>query len=391
MAKAATKGRTRASKTQPTTQDVAYVEEQGNYSYCSLPLVPEREIPIDVNPDRLELIRILESKWVNGTVLRYYFFSEQTDGRNVTLANGQREWRTWTTRDAEKAVVRRAFKAWEDLGIGVSFKEVNSRDEAEVRIGFMRGDGAWSYVGRDIIDLGIGRDERTMNFGWDLTRSARELDTAIHEIGHTLGFPHEHQNPLAGIVWDEEAVYTALSKPPNSWNRDKTFRNIIRKIEPDAIQGSTWDPNSIMHYPFGPGLIKEPAQFRQGITPAGGLSERDITWVKTFYPPLQPAQDEELQVTQSIRLNLTAGEQRNFRIKPTATREYNIKTFGISDTVMVLFENVNGQLRYLDGDDDSGEDRNALITARLRTGREYVLRIRLYYADRAGETAVMMW
>ena len=53
-----------------------------------------------------------------------------------------------------------------------------------------------------------------MNFGWDLTQPG-EIDTAIHEIGHTLGFPHEHQNPHAGIVWDEEAVYAALAQPPN--------------------------------------------------------------------------------------------------------------------------------------------------------------------------------
>ena len=31
-----------------------------------------------------------------------------------------------------------------------------------------------------------------MNFGWDLTQPG-EIDTALHEIGHTIGFPHEHQ------------------------------------------------------------------------------------------------------------------------------------------------------------------------------------------------------
>ncbi|WP_265939207.1 M12 family metallopeptidase [Bacillus thuringiensis] len=45
-----------------------------------------------------------------------------------------------------------------------------------------------------------------MNFGWYITRNPSEIDTAIHEIGHTLGFPHEHQNTKSGIEWDEEAV-----------------------------------------------------------------------------------------------------------------------------------------------------------------------------------------
>jgi len=349
---------------------VGSAEQSDAYAYCAQPIVPERVFEGDVNPERAETIIVIDRKWVNGTVLHYYFFE---------------------TTEQQKDVVRRAFDTWKDLGIGLRFEEVDSRDEAEIRIGFTRGDGSWSYVGRDIIDLVPGPDERTMNFGWDLTRTPREIDTAVHEIGHTLGFPHEHQNPNAGIVWDEEAVYAALAKPPNSWNRQKTFFNIIRKIASDTVQGSEWDPNSVMHYPFGSGLIKEPAQYRSGLVPAGGVSDRDKTWVKTFYPPLSDADYEELKPLESVRLALAAGEQRNFTFRSEATRYYEIRTFGTSDTVMVLFEDLNGELRYLTADDDSGEDRNAYIRVKLMKGRKYVLRIRLYYATRTGETAIMIW
>jgi astacin (peptidase family M12A) len=376
----------------PATEIPQTYEETENYSYCALPAVPERAVSPDVHPDRLSLILLLDRKWVNGTVLHYYFFDRDTDGKFVLLPNGNREFRPWKTpKSAEMDVVRKAFKVWEDVGVGLSFKEVDAREEAEVRIGFMRGDGAWSFIGRDIIDLNLGPDERTMNFGWDLTRNSREIDTAVHEIGHTFGFPHEHQNPKAGIVWDEEAVYRALAGSPNFWDRSKTKRNIIDKINPDEVQGSEWDPNSIMHYPFERGLIKEPAQFRNGLIPAGGLSARDRTWAKTFYPTLAEQGDTELHPAESVHLSITPGQQRNFIVRPTATRNYNFSTFGDSDTVMVLFEDVNGELRYLKGDDDSGEDRNASFRVRLRSGRKYVLRIRLYYATIAGETAVMMW
>ena len=69
-----------------------------------------------------------------------------------------------------------------------------------------------------------------MNFGWGLTSDPRREIAAVHEIGHTLGFPHEHQNPFAGIVWDEPAVYNTFAAPPNSWPQATTFHNIIRKI-----------------------------------------------------------------------------------------------------------------------------------------------------------------
>ena len=57
---------------------------------------------------------------------------------------------------------------------------------------------------------------------------------------------------------------------------------------------------------------------------------------------------------------------------------------------MVLFEDQNGDLKFVDGDDDSGTSLNARITARLYKGRKYVLRIRLYYSYASGESSVMM-
>ncbi|MDA1315618.1 MAG: M12 family metallopeptidase [Acidobacteria bacterium] len=332
---------------------------------------PPREFGPNVDPNRAALILVNENKWVNGTELHYYFF---TGG-------------PWGGSKAQQDVVREAFANWKELGIGLEFHEVTDRDEAEIRIGFQQGAGAWSYVGTYV--LNIGQDQRTMNFGWDLTRPG-EIDTAIHEIGHTLGLPHEHQNPNAGIVWDEEAVYATLAGSPNFWPREKTFHNIIRKIDPDTVQGSNWDPDSVMHYPFDAGLIQEPARFRTGLRPAPGLSSRDVEWIKTFYPELSP-QTTELQPFQSAALNLLPGEQADFLVNPDATRSYTFRTFGQTDTVMVLFEKRNGEWRYVKGDDDSGEALNAQFDTRLVAGREYMLRIRLYWSNASGSTAVMMW
>lgn len=151
-------------------------------SYCASPEVPERTFDANVDVNRAALIRTTSSKWVNGTVLRYYFFDDtRNDGQWAFRSNGLRFWRTWATpKAAEKTVVRKAFKTWQDVGIGVKFEEVKSREDAEIRIGFMRGDGAWSYVGRGILTKGA--HERTMNFGWDLTRRKSEIDTAVHEL-----------------------------------------------------------------------------------------------------------------------------------------------------------------------------------------------------------------
>lgn len=388
---------------QPTSQDIPTREmapedqrkdyqdggEVTGYSYCSLHPTPKRVFAPGVTAAREEAINLFSNKWVNGTVLRYYFFDRPTDGENIMFTDGTSGFRSWVGAEEQRAVVRQGFEIWKNENIGIEFREVAVREEAEIRIGFMRGDGAWSWLGREILDH--GPNERTMNFGWDLTR-AGEVDTATHEIGHTLGFPHEHQNPKSGIEWDEEAVYAALAKPPNEWDRQKTFWNIIRKLDASEVEGTTWDPDSIMHYPFDKGMIKKPAgYFENGLHPHGGLSPKDISWVRTLYPGADGQHDVELKPSQSVLLNLAAGEQRNFVVVPQETAFYEFRTFGASDSVMVLFEEDNGQLRYRTGDDDSGEDTNAYFRYKLVKDHKYVLRIRLYYSDRPGQTAVMMW
>jgi len=340
-----------------------------------------------VHDGRVRAITAIRDKWVNGTVLHYFFFDKASDGSTVPLADGSQHFVTWKGSDKQKKVVRDAFAAWKALPIGLEFKEVASADEAEIRIGFMRGDGSWSWVGREI--LNIGSAERTMNFGWDLTN---DFDTALHEIGHTLGMHHEHQNPFAGIVWHEEAVYASLGAPPNHWSRETTHWNIIRKLPEASVQGTQWDADSVMHYSFEAGLIKAPAQFAGGIFPPGGLSARDQSWLKEIYPKLGgTATFPELKLLESRPLSIRAGQQIDLRLNPAASRTYEMRTFGTSDTLMVLFEDIDGELRYRTGDDDSGEDRNAYIKRRLYKRRKYVLRIRMYYADRPGETGVMWW
>jgi len=349
------------------------------YTYCALPVQPELSLPPNLSVPRERAIRALRTKWVNGTALRYYFF-KGNDGAPDE----------WAVPAEQQAVIREAFDTWQKVGIGLSFQETPDRSDAEIRIGFLTGDGSWSYVGRDILQAAT--NDRTMNFGWDLTEDDHGMTTAIHEIGHTIGMPHEHQNPFAGIVWDEAKVYAFLSGPPNSWSREMIFHNVLRKLSAGEVEGSTFDGDSVMEYAFPPGLILEPAKYKtEGIRPPGTISALDRRYAQQWYPPLGPAKPPLLKPFQSTALTLTAGRQADFTLEPGDTRDYRIGTFGDSDTVLVVFEEVDGALRQLAADDDSGEERNALIEAKLFQGRRYVVRTRLYYAWNSGGTAVMYW
>jgi hypothetical protein len=109
-----------------------------------------------------------------------------------------------------------------------------------------------------------------------------------------------------------------------------------------------------------------------------------------WYPQQGPAQRKLKPFTSEV-LDLDAGEQADFTIEPPATRTYQLATFGDSDTVIVLFEEIDGEPRYIQGDDDSGAERNAQISAQLMQGRRYLLKVRLYWPGVTGQTAVMCW
>jgi hypothetical protein len=353
---------------------VSTKKAQGAKPLCVASPRPAAALPdhVNANPGRAAAILSARGKWVNGTVLHFCFFA------TGPLAVPKKQ------ADA----IRQAFATWKALGIGLEFAEVQQLSEAEVRIGYSESDGdSASGVGRDILNVPL--NQATTVYGWDLT-TPYGRGTALHELGHVIGMEHEHQSPFAGITWHEQAVYDSLSKPPNGWDRPTIYRNILQKLSPQQVQGSAWDPDSIMEYEFGPGLIDVPEKYDvNGLIPPGVLSKADKEWVVKWYPPTKK-KPKTIEPFQAETVELAAAQQVDFVFKPTESRKYTIETKGASDSVLVLFEDINATPRYLAGDDDSGQDRNASISYKLFQGRSYVIRLRLYYPGQTGMTSLMV-
>lgn len=285
--------------------------------------------------------------WPNGSTLHIRFMGGTAAERNT--AKTQAAW--WT----EHANLHFAF---------------DDAPNAEIRIAFNPNDGAWSYVGTD--SKSIPLDQPTMNLGF--------LDggTAAHEFGHAIGLSHEHQNPSGGIEWNEEVVIRDLAGPPNFWDEATTRHNVINKYAANQINGTKFDPESIMLY-FFPGTWTKSGVGTQQNDVLSKLDKQFVAGAK-MYPKGQPGVAGDVPVLKVGAKTRTEaeigkpGEEDLFKFVASTSGRYIIETKGKTDVVMKLF-GPNSNTNLIAEDDDSGAGTNARIVADLVPG-EYLIQVR---------------
>ena len=287
--------------------------------------------------------------WMNGSTLRVRFMGGTAN---------------------EQATAREQAGWWAQVA-NLKF-DFNNAANAEIRIAFDSSDGAWSYVGTDCRSIPV--NQPTMNLGF--------LDggTTAHEFGHAIGLAHEHQNPRGGIQWNEQVVIQELAKSPNFWDEETARHNVIRKYSIDQINGTDFDPDSIMLYFF-------PASWTlNGI--ATKANEVLSTHRQTIHcgrarcirrPARRQPPPSSCEVNAKRRTAASIGkfgEEDLFRFTAATDGRYQIDTRGSTDVVMKLF-GPNSETALIAEDDDSGVDTNALISRDLVAG-QYFVQVRHY-------------
>ena len=153
--------------------------------------------------------------------------------------------------------------------VNLKFKFTRVIADAQIRITFDPNGGAWSLLGTDCLK----EKGPTMNFGWF------DVATTIHEFGHAIGMVHEHQNPKRNkIMWDKEKVY-AWAKQTQGWDKETTYHNIVEKYDSNQINGSDYDPLSIMLYFFPGSLTTNNIGTQQNLR----LSPYDVEYINANY------------------------------------------------------------------------------------------------------------
>ncbi|MFC5045538.1 M12 family metallopeptidase [Aquimarina hainanensis] len=177
--------------------------------------------------------------------------------------------------------VKKYAKEWEKYA-NIKFDFVAASSNANIKITFKEGAyaddaGSWSYLGTE-----ANYQSRSMHYGWfnDNTSEEDFRATTIHEFGHALGLIHEHQNPVAEINWDKEAVYAYYAGPPNNWSKAEVDHNLFKRHSKNSTNYSTYDPESIMHYSISAKHTLD--GFSVGYN--SRLSATDKSFIASIYP-----------------------------------------------------------------------------------------------------------
>lgn len=175
------------------------------------------------------------------------------------------------------------FNAW---GAFCNASFVYSAMDPQVRI-TREGSGYWSYLGTDI--LHVPRNQPTMCLqGFTMqTRESECIRVIRHEVGHTMGFPHEH---LRKDIIEQIDIAKALAffLHTQGWNADTVRQNVLTPLNERSIMGSpTADELSLMCYRLPGSIMKD----GQPVLGGEDFSPQDIVTAGKIYPlPMPPVE-----------------------------------------------------------------------------------------------------
>lgn len=210
-----------------------------------------------------------------------------------------------TTDAGLKSKILAHMNAWADQGCAVRFAESNAN--ATVRIARTRGQGYWSYLGTDL--LNIPQSQPTMNLdSFTLNTPEGEYRRVVrHETGHTLGFPHEHMRGVLVSLLDPARTVAYFTRT-QGWSAQEVQDQVLTPLSEASLMGTPADQDSVMCYQI-PGECT-----RNGRPIPGGadVNPTDAAFAARLYPgavsPPPPAPAGQIVIDPAARtVRLPAG------------------------------------------------------------------------------------
>ncbi len=223
-----------------------------------MPMAPEDDEEPAPPPSPMRLALLVSKYWGSGGVkLSVSFMDNPTLSLRKKILEHANAWGQWAN---------------------VSFAETAT--SGQVRIARVRGQGYYSYLGTDI--LHIPRNQQTLNLDsfTDSTPDSEFYRVVRHEIGHTLGFPHEHmRSEIVRRIDPEKAIaYFGMTQ---GWSPQDVQQQVLTPLDESALQATEHaDTLSVMCYNL-PASITVDGQPIPGGT---DIDDNDKMLVSRLYP-----------------------------------------------------------------------------------------------------------
>lgn len=273
-----------------------------------------------------------EKLWAKGSEITISFVGDPSkikisDSRDSTQDPLQSDIKNMNFKEAIKKIVMERIQPL----VNLKFIFIpDNTPTALIRIDFDPNKGSWSLLGTDCKN---NKKTPTMNFAWF------DVGTVLHEFGHALGMIHEHQNPRnRKIKWDKEKVYS-WAKKTQGWSKDDTDKNILDAYNIDHINGSDFDPLSVMLYFFPGSLTTDNNGTQQNLR----FSGTDVLWISKMYPRddgISPENYYEKAYKERLEESIEKSKKVALAIRNPSLFTYdNMKylAFGVGCIIVYLF------------------------------------------------------
>jgi hypothetical protein len=169
------------------------------------------------------------------------------------------------------------MNAW---GASCNVQFTETATNPQVRIARTAGDGYWSYLGTDVLQIAAGQP--TMNLD-SFTMNTADLEfyrVVRHETGHTLGFPHEHlRREIVQRINRAKAIQYFEST--QGWSEAQVIAQVLTPLDASALIASAQaDIHSIMCYWLPASIMTD------NIAVDGGtdIDAQDAQFASSVYP-----------------------------------------------------------------------------------------------------------
>lgn len=187
-----------------------------------------------------------------------------------------------------------------DFGSPPHYRSCVASHPSDIRVAFVPGD-SWSWIGTDSLKP-EHLDNTSLNIAYadvpppGSPNRAQLEGTILHEVGHALGFEHEHQSPDAQCdqEFDWPKIYDIYGKA-SGWSKEMIDFNFKALVASERLWTTPYDQKSIMHYYFEPWMFKKGEASKCFVGHNETLSETDKSLIRAAYPVEVAAQDQVFQ------------------------------------------------------------------------------------------------